>query len=54
MELSTETDAKRPTSLTVAMSCVNAVPAVVAAEPGMLNPPMMPPVSGRGVASLRH
>ncbi len=54
MELATETDAKRPTSLTVAMTCVNAIPAVIAAAPGILNPLALPPVAGRGAASLRR
>ena len=53
VELATETDSKRPTSLTVAMSCVNALPVVVSAAPGILNPLALPPVAGRGARSLR-
>jgi hypothetical protein len=53
MELATPTDAKRPTSLTVAMNCLNAVPVVVAAPPGIANHLALPPFAGRGVGSLR-
>jgi len=53
MELATQTDAKRPTSLTVAMNCLNAVPAVVAAPPGIVNHFALPPFAGRGAASLK-
>lgn len=53
MELATETDAKRPTSLTVAMNCLNAVPAVVGAAPGVINHLDLSPFAGRGAASLK-
>lgn len=52
MELTTKTDAKRPTSLTVAMKCLNAVPAVVAAQPGIVNHLGMPALAGRASAAL--
>ena len=52
LELATQTDAKRPTSLTVAMNCLNAAPAVVAAPPGIVNHLGLPPFAGRGAASL--
>jgi 4-hydroxy-tetrahydrodipicolinate reductase len=52
MELATQTDAKRPTSLTVAMNCLNAVPAVVPAPPGIVNHLALPPFAGRGADSL--
>ncbi|MBB3748175.1 4-hydroxy-tetrahydrodipicolinate reductase [Mycolicibacterium sp. BK634] len=53
VELSTEMDAKRPTSLTVAMSCLNAVPMVMAAAPGIVEPFRVPLVAGRSGSSLR-
>jgi 4-hydroxy-tetrahydrodipicolinate reductase len=52
MEFATETDARRATSLTVAGHCLNAIPNVVAAAPGMLNHITMPIFSGRAAASL--
>lgn len=52
MELATPTDAKRPTSLTVAMNCLNAVPAVVSAASGVVNHFALPPFAGRGADSL--
>ena len=54
MDLATGTDAKRPTSLTVAMSCLNAVPAVVAASPGIIDCLSLAPVPGRAAASLKR
>jgi 4-hydroxy-tetrahydrodipicolinate reductase len=53
MELATEMDAKRPTSLTVAMHSLNAVPAVVRAPPGIVNHLTLPLVAGRSATSLR-
>lgn len=52
MELATQTDAKRPTSLTVAMNCLNAVPVVVAVPPGIVDHFALPPFAGRGADSL--
>jgi 2,4-diaminopentanoate dehydrogenase len=54
MTLSTETDAKRPTSLTVAMHGLNAIPAVVAAAPGLANHLTLPVFGGRGPVSSGH
>ncbi|MBL7496630.1 hypothetical protein I6A84_00480 [Frankia sp. CNm7] len=53
MTLSTEQDARRPTSLTVAMHGLNAIPAVVAAPPGLANHLTLPVFGGRGRHSLR-
>jgi 2,4-diaminopentanoate dehydrogenase len=49
MELSTETDAKRPTSITVAMHCLNAIPAVWAAPPGIVSHFDLPVFGGRAL-----
>jgi 4-hydroxy-tetrahydrodipicolinate reductase len=48
MALETAVDAKRPTSITVAMSCLNAVPAVCAAPPGLANHLTLPVFGTRG------
>ena len=53
LELATDTDVKRPTSLTVAMNCLNAVHAVIAAPPGVVNHFTLPFVAGRSAASLK-
>jgi 4-hydroxy-tetrahydrodipicolinate reductase len=47
MEFVTELDAKRPTSLTVAMHGLNAVPAVCAAPPGIVSHLNLPVFGGR-------
>jgi hypothetical protein len=52
MEFETETDARRATSITVAGHCLNAIPNVVAAPPGILNHFTMPILTGRATASL--
>jgi 4-hydroxy-tetrahydrodipicolinate reductase len=52
MEFETETDARRATSITVAGHCLNAIPNVVAAPPGILNHFTMPIFTGRAAASL--
>jgi 2,4-diaminopentanoate dehydrogenase len=52
MEFATETDARRATSITVAGHCLNAIPNVVAAAPGILNHFTMPIFTGRASASL--
>jgi len=49
MEFSTATDAKRPTSITVAMHCLNAIPAVVAAPPGIVSHFDLPVFGGRAL-----
>jgi 4-hydroxy-tetrahydrodipicolinate reductase len=51
MELATETDAKRPTSITVAMHCLNAIPAVCAAPPGIVSHFDLPVFGGRARAA---
>jgi 4-hydroxy-tetrahydrodipicolinate reductase len=52
MELATETDAKRPTSITVAMHCLNSVPAVCAAPPGIVSHFDLPVFGGRARGAL--
>lgn len=52
MELATPTDARRPTSLTVAMNCLNAIPVVVRADPGIVNHLGLVPFAGRAASSL--
>jgi hypothetical protein len=52
MALETETDAKRPTSITVAMHCLNAVPAVCAAPPGIVSHFDLPVFGGRALGAL--
>jgi len=53
MEFATETDARRATSITVAGHCLNAIPKVVAAPPGILNHFTVPVFTSRGAPSLR-
>jgi hypothetical protein len=53
MEFATLTDARRATSLTVAGHCLNAIPLVVAAAPGLLDHFSIPIFTGRASASLR-
>jgi hypothetical protein len=53
MEFATETDARRATSITVAGHCLNAIPKVVDAPPGILNHFTVPVFTGRGAPSLR-
>jgi 4-hydroxy-tetrahydrodipicolinate reductase len=53
MELATETDAKRPTSITVAMHCLNAIPAVCAAQPGIVSHFDLPVFGGRALGRER-
>jgi hypothetical protein len=52
MEFATETDARRATSITVAGHCLNAIPNVVAAPPGILNHFTLPIFTGRATPSL--
>jgi 4-hydroxy-tetrahydrodipicolinate reductase len=52
MEFTTETDARRATSITVASHCLNAIPNVIAAAPGIYNPFNLPIFTGRASASL--
>ena len=53
MEFATETDARRATSITVAGHCINAIPQVVAAAPGIVDHFSLPLFTGRAAASLR-
>jgi 4-hydroxy-tetrahydrodipicolinate reductase len=52
MSLATTVDAKRPTSITVAMHGLNAIPAVCSAPPGFATHLTLPVFGGRGAASL--
>jgi 4-hydroxy-tetrahydrodipicolinate reductase len=52
MELATETDAKRPTSITVAMHCLNAISAVCAAPSGIVSHFDLPVFGGRARGAL--
>jgi len=52
MEFATETDARRATSITVAGHCLNAIPNVVVAPPGIVNHFTLPIFTGRAGASL--
>lgn len=54
MDLSTEMDAKRPTSLTVAMNCLNALPQVMLAPAGIVNHLTLPLVAGRATTTLNN
>jgi 4-hydroxy-tetrahydrodipicolinate reductase len=49
MEFATATDAKRPTSITVAMHCLNAIPAVCSAPPGLVSHFDLPVFGGRAL-----
>jgi 2,4-diaminopentanoate dehydrogenase len=51
MEFATQTDAKRPTSLTVAMHCLNAIPSVSAAPPGIVSHLDLPAFGGRALCN---
>lgn len=51
MEFATETDARRATSITVASHCLNAIPKVVEAPPGILNHFNMPIFTSQASAS---
>jgi 4-hydroxy-tetrahydrodipicolinate reductase len=53
MNLATTVDAKRPTSITVAMHGLNAIPAVCGAPAGFATHLTLPVFGGRGAASLR-
>jgi 4-hydroxy-tetrahydrodipicolinate reductase len=53
MNLATTVDAKRPTSITVAMHGLNAIPAVCSAPAGFATHLTLPVFGGRGAASLR-
>jgi len=53
MTLATTVDAKRPTSITVAMHGLNAIPAVCGAPPGFATHLTLPVFGGRGAASLQ-
>ena len=52
MDFDTQTDAKRPTSITVASACVNSIPAVMAAAPGLVNHLTLPVFGGRASTTL--
>lgn len=52
MEYATATDAKRATSITVGSHCLNAIPKVVEAPPGILNHFNIPIFTSRAAASL--
>jgi hypothetical protein len=52
MEFETVTDARRAVSITVAGHCLNAIPNIVAAPPGILNHFTVPIFTGRAAASL--
>jgi 4-hydroxy-tetrahydrodipicolinate reductase len=49
VEFATTTDTKRPTSITVAMHCLNAIPAVCAAPPGLVSHFDLPAFGGRAL-----
>ena len=52
IEFETFTDARRSCSITVASHCLNAIPQVVAAKPGMLDAFSIPIFTGRAAMSL--
>jgi 4-hydroxy-tetrahydrodipicolinate reductase len=54
MQLSTNVDAKRPTSLTVAMHGLNSIPAVCAAPAGIASHLTLPVFGGRAQSTLRQ